>query len=178
MQQVLVLIRSIADWSDRVAEKVLIFLISAMFIAVLVQIFHRYIIIHFIKFSFPYTEEFARYSTIWITYLGIAVGLKEGIHVSLDLIYTKLSSKVQRLFYIVQRIIMLYFTLVIFIAGWNFLGRISSNVSTTMRIPMIWAYSAPWIGSWLILLRLLVQLLGAIIGFEEQKTNFKDVRND
>lgn len=177
MQQVYRILKNIADWSDRVAEKVLIFLMGAMFVTVLVQIFYRYIFVYFIGISLPYTEELARYLTIWIAYLGIAVGLKEGIHVSFDLLYDKLSSKGKRLLYIVERIMMLYFILVVLIVGWSLLGRISNNVSTAMRIPMVWAYSAPWIGSWLILLRLLVQLLGVIFGFEEQKTNFKDVRS-
>ena len=178
MQQVYRILKSIADWSDRVVEKVLIFFMGAMFITVLVQIFYRYIIVYFLRISLPYTEELARYLTIWIAYLGVAVGLKEGIHVSLDLMYNKLPFKGKRLLYIIERMMMLFFVLVVLIVGWDLLERISSNRSTAMGIPMVWAYSAPWIGSWLILLRVLVQLLGAMFGFEEQKTDFKDVRSD
>ena len=170
-------LKTLADFTDRVVEKIMIFLMIAMFITVLAQIFHRYIIVQFIRFSFPYTDELARYLTVWIAYLGIAVGLKEGIHASFNLIFSKLSSKSQRLLYIIERILMLYFIIVIIIFGWIFLGRIYSNVSPAMQIPMVWAYSAPWIGSWLILFRLLVQLLGAIFGFDKPKTNIKDFRS-
>jgi len=177
MQQVYRILKNFADWSDHVVEKILIFLMGAMFITVLVQIFYRYIFVHFFKVSLPYTEELARYLTIWIAYLGVAVGLKEGIHVSFDLLYNKLSSKGKRLLYIIERILMLYFVLVVLIVGWELLGCISNNVSAAMRIPMVWVYSAPWIGSWLILFRLLVQLLGAIFGFEEPEPIIKDVRS-
>jgi len=176
MQQVYRILKNIADWSDRVVEKVIVFFMGAMFITVLVQIFYRYIFVHFFKISLPYTEELARYLTIWIAYLGVAVGLKEGIHVSLDIIYNKLPFKGKRLLYIIERMLMLFFVLVLLIAGWDLLERISSNRSTAMRIPMVWAYSAPWIGSWLILLRILVQLLEAMFCFEEHKINFEDVR--
>ena len=171
MQKVYKVLKKVANWTDWVAEKILIFLMGVMLLSVLVQIFYRYIFSHFIHYSLPYTEELARYVSIWIVYLGIAVGLKEGIHISFDLLYKKLSPKGQRQLYVLGRIMMLYFISVILIVGWNLLDRISSNISSAMRIPMVWAYSAPWIGSWLVLLRLLVQLLDAIFGFEGQKIN-------
>jgi len=171
MEQLYNILKSIADWTDRISEKILIFLMGTMLITVLVQIFYRYIIVHFIHYSLPYTAELARYLTIWITYLGVAICLKEGIHASLDFLYNKLMSKgYSRLLlftYIFNRIIMLYFIIVILIAGWSLLGRLSSNRSAAMQIPMVWVYGAPWVGSCLVALRLVVQIIGCYFGFEK-----------
>lgn len=169
MKQVYRVLKGTADWTDRVTEKIMIFFMGAMLFTVLIQVFYRYIITRFIHYPLAYTEELARYLTIWIAYLGIAVGLKEGIHVSFDLIYNKLSPKSQCQLYILGRITMLYFISIILIAGWSLLGRISSNVSPAMRIPIVWVYSAPWVGGCLIALRLMVQLLGVILGFDKPK---------
>jgi len=177
MKELLRVLRSIVGWLDRIVEKLLIFLIFSMFITVLVQIFYRYIFSRFLNISLPYTEELARYITIWIVYLGIAIGLEEGLHVSLDLIYDKLSFNNKRLLYIVQRIMMIFFILTVLIFGWELLGRITTNKSASMRIPMTWAYSAPWIGAWLTILRLLVQLFDTLFTFDEEQTNFKDHRS-
>ena len=171
-------LKAMADFTDRVAEKIMIYLMIAMFITVLTQVIHRYIIIKIIRFSLPYTDELARYLLVWIAYLGIALGLKEGSHASFNLMFDKLSFKGQRLLYIIERIMMLYFILVMLVFGWDLLVRISANESPSMRIPMVWVYSAPWLGSWLILFRLLVQLLGTIFGLEEPIQNIKDFRSD
>ena len=165
-------LKRIADLLDRYSEKLLIILMISMFITVLIQIFYRYIVIRFTRISLPYTEELARYLLIWISYLGVAVGLNEGIHVSFDLLYDKLNISGKRFLYIVERLLMLFFILTILIAGRDLLVRLSSNVSPAMRIPIIWAYAAPWIGSWLIMVRLIVQLWGSIFYCDEYKVIF------
>ncbi|MDR1519077.1 MAG: hypothetical protein LBU23_02905, partial [Planctomycetota bacterium] len=53
-------------------------LIALCAAALLFQVLYRFVIVKFFTFSFPFTEEFARYALIWSAYLCLGMGLREG----------------------------------------------------------------------------------------------------
>ena len=61
--------------------------------SVLLQILNRHLIVRISDLSFPWTDELARYSMIWMCYLIIPVVYREGSMAQLDLIFDRLGKK-------------------------------------------------------------------------------------
>lgn len=72
-------LKKISDCLQRVLETIAAFLIIVCSLALLFQVFYRFIIIKYVSFSFPFTEEIAKYALIWSVYLMIGICLKEGL---------------------------------------------------------------------------------------------------
>lgn len=163
-------LKAVADWTDRVAQKVLIGLSLAMLITILVQIFYRFVLTKFVGFSLSYTEELSRYLMIWMAYLGIAVGLTEGLHVAFDSILNCLAPRGRQVLYVITRVLMICFIYILITEGWFFIRIIWNNRSPAMQIPMWWAYLAVLVGASLTMLRLIVQTLAVVLDMEDLKT--------
>lgn len=58
--------------------------------SVFLQVVNRYIIVKISDFSFPWTEELARYSMIWLCYLALPIVYREGSMAQLDLVFDRL----------------------------------------------------------------------------------------
>jgi TRAP-type C4-dicarboxylate transport system permease small subunit len=159
----------IANKVDRIVERLLIILTVLMFLTVLLQVFYRFLIVKIVYFPFHFTEELARYLLVWICYLGVAVGIPEGFHASFDLLIKKMSSLGGKIFFLIGRLLMIAFTLILIIKGWEVVLFVFNNSSPTMQIPMGWVYSAPFICGCLTMLRLLVDVMGEIYDFKSAK---------
>ena len=60
-------------------------LIIILFFAIVLQVLNRFLI----RASIPWTEELARYCFIWLSFIGIATGVKRGRHMSVDILKEK-----------------------------------------------------------------------------------------
>ncbi len=68
------------DWLDLVLQIVGVLLLSAVTISVTLQVFSRYIT----QTSIPWTAELATYSFVWLSMIAIALGVRRGRHMLLD----------------------------------------------------------------------------------------------
>jgi len=85
-------------------------LIIILFLAVILQVINRFII----QASIPWTEELARYCFIWLSFVGIATGVKRGKHMAVDLLKEKCNPrKRQALEFAADLILFIVFLIVI-----------------------------------------------------------------
>lgn len=121
-------------------EWFMIIIFALLVLDVLFQVFSRYIL----GTSFTWTEEFARFSLIWMTILGAAYlnGKKE--HLSMDFIYEKFSEKnKKKVSVLLEVLVFLFAAIVMVIGGLNLvyttlhLGQLSG----TLRIPLGYVYA-------------------------------------
>jgi TRAP-type C4-dicarboxylate transport system permease small subunit len=80
--------RSVNHW----VEYVLFGLGFAMSVVVAVQVFCRYALNH----SLFWSEELARYLLVWLTFLGASVAYRRNIHPSIDIVYARMPTSIQR----------------------------------------------------------------------------------
>ncbi len=139
-------------------------LIALCTAALLFQVLYRFIIIKFVSFSFPFTEEFARYALIWSAYLCIGICLKEGSHAAVNLIFDRLSGKGRQALYHLTRILMLVFLFVAIRYGVEVARNNIIFKSSTLRIPGVYLYSAPVAGCLLMLYETLTEWVGVACG--------------
>lgn len=121
-------------------EVLLVILFGLLVVDVLWQVLSRY----FLKGSYSFTEELARFLLIWLSIMGAAYlnACKE--HLSMDFLFDKLSRQNQfRLSVFGEVVISLFALLVMVIGGSNlvFITLHLDQLSGTLRIPLGYVYS-------------------------------------
>ncbi len=139
-------------------------LVALCFLALLFQVLYRFIIIKFFAFSFPFTEEFARYALIWSCYLCIAACLREGSQAAVNFLYDRLEGPPRLVLYLATRAIIWFFLVVAIYYG---LVVVEENLiyrSATLELPGVYIFTAPVVGCVLMGYESLTEMLGVLSG--------------
>ena len=135
----------------RIMEIILVSIFGLLVIDVLGQVFSRYIL----NTSFAFTEELARFSSIWLSVLGAAYLNGKREHLSMDFLYQKFSgSTKKKVLLFIELCIFLFALIVMVIGGFNLvyttlhLGQLSG----TLRIPLGYIYAILPVSGLLIML--------------------------
>jgi TRAP-type C4-dicarboxylate transport system permease small subunit len=83
----------LSHWLNRITEVICSFILLAMVLVVTLQVICRYLL----GSSLTWSEELARYSLVWLTFLGAGIAMKRGAHMGLQILEKALSQKAQRL---------------------------------------------------------------------------------
>lgn len=125
---------------NKVLEMVLITIFALLVLDVLWQVFSRYIL----NRSFSFTEEFARFSLIWLSILGAAYLNAKREQLSMDFIYKKLKVGQQKIvLYLIEVCVFLFALVVMVIGGFNlvYITLHLEQLSGTLRIPLGYIYA-------------------------------------
>lgn len=139
-------------------------LIALCAAALLFQVLYRFVIVKFFSFSFPFTEEFARYALIWASYLCLGMCVKEGSQSAVNFIYDRLEGKSRLVLYCVTRVFVVLFLAVAIYYGIVIVQNNSFFKSTTLRVPGLYLFSAPVVGCLLMAYEVVTELLGVLCG--------------
>ncbi len=112
---------------------------AVMLLSVCWQVFSRYIL------SSPssFTDELARYLLIWIGLLGGAYAAGQSMHLSIDLLPSKLVGKAKQRLQLVIHALVIVFVLATLVFGGLRLVYITYSLGQTsaaMQIPLAWVY--------------------------------------
>jgi TRAP-type C4-dicarboxylate transport system permease small subunit len=109
-------VRTVANFFDRIVTTVSLVLYVLMILVVGLQIMARTILDPLFGISYPWTLNLAQFLLVYITFIGAAVASGKREHISLDLLSSRLSDRVVRVFTSVQTLLILAFVMVM-IAG-------------------------------------------------------------
>tara|TARA_B100001093_G_scaffold104606_1_gene96822 strand:- start:1429 stop:1893 length:465 start_codon:yes stop_codon:yes gene_type:complete len=124
---------------DQFVSWFLIIIMFVMVLAVLWQVFSRYIL----ENPSSYTEELARYLMIWVGVLGAAYVSGKNNHVSIDYFYKKFSVDNQEIIRKIIISIIILFVLSVFVFGGFrlvYITYILSQYSPALQIPLALVY--------------------------------------
>ena len=125
---------------DFVLKWVLVFIMAAMTINVLWQVFSRFIL----QDPSSITEELARYMLIWIGILGAAYVAGQKMHLAIDLLSTKLSGSKKSYLEIFIQLSVFVFSFSVMVIGGIRLVQITlslNQISAALQIPLGYVYS-------------------------------------
>ncbi|QOD60220.1 TRAP transporter small permease [Polaribacter haliotis] len=125
---------------NKILEWFIIIIFGLLVLDVLFQVFSRYLL----GTSFTWTEEFARFSLIWMTIIGAAYLNAKREHLSMDFLYQKLSLTNKRKASIVIEIFIFLFALIVMVIGGINLVYTTlhlDQLSGTLRIPLGYVYA-------------------------------------
>ena len=126
--------------TNRIMEIFLMLIFGLLVLDVLFQVFSRYVL----NTSFSWTEEFARFSLIWLSILGAAYLNAKREHLSMDFLYRKLSGPAKKKVSILIEVLIFLFALVVMVIGGSNLVYTTlhlEQLSGTLRIPLGYVYA-------------------------------------
>ncbi len=131
----------------QIIRKLLIIMVCVLIVPVLLQVISRFI--PFIP-RFIWTEEIARFAFIWIIMLGSIIAVRDGTHFSVDIL-GNLSPGLERKLEFLLLMILLIFSIVFMVGGWQFAEFGRTQQSEISALPMLAIYiSWPLAGlSWI-----------------------------
>ena len=123
---------------NRLAEGLMIVLLAVMTLLVGVQIAGRFIF----SYSIFWSDELARFLLIWISFLGMSVGLRHGAHPSIDSLVRGLPSRFGRPLLSVALLLTLVFFAVMVVSGGVLVLRTWPQRSVALELRMSYPYLA------------------------------------
>jgi TRAP-type C4-dicarboxylate transport system permease small subunit len=133
---------------ERVAIAALVGLLTLVTFA---QVVSRYV------FDDPliWSEEAARYLFVWVTMVGVALGVREGGHYGLDIVLKRFPAMLRAVAGAVAAVVVLAFLAVLLVTGAQETQLAATQYSATLPMRMHWAYLALPVGAGLAMLHLI-----------------------
>ena len=148
----------LSHWLNRVTQAVCCVVLLAMTLVVALQVFCRYLL----GASLTWSEEFARYSLVWITFLGGSIALKKRAHMGLQSLLDALPPRAQNWVETLTLTAVLGFLSIMTLKGCQLALFNMSQHSPAMGVPMGIVYFAVPTGSALMLVHVAAQLTAAV----------------
>lgn len=128
----------VSDALNRLSEWALVVFLSAMTLAVFLEILFRYV------FHLPlfWTEEFARYCLVWSSLLGATVAFKRGEHIAVTFLLDRLPPRSRRVLGFAAELSVVAILAVILWGGIQLISVTSRQLSPALRISMAIPYAA------------------------------------
>ena len=148
---------------DKLEEILLGAGLALMGLSVALQIFMRYVL----NMPLVWSEEFARYIFVWITFLGAGYGVRKGIHISMEFFFNMFPSRMQTIVAISTSVLSIAAFAYLIPTAIFFTIEQNPIASSAMQIPMSWLFAAVPVGCSLVCLRLIintVQLVKSAMG--------------
>jgi TRAP-type C4-dicarboxylate transport system permease small subunit len=126
---------------DNVLTRLLVFLMSAMVLNVVWQVFTRFVL----QDASSWTEELARFLLIWLGLLGAAWAVGQRMHLAIDLLPAALSgTKARRLNRLLQAFVLIFALLAMVIGGGRlvYLTLTLEQTSAALALPLGYVYLA------------------------------------
>jgi TRAP-type C4-dicarboxylate transport system permease small subunit len=147
---------------DKLEEALLMIGLSLMGLSVALQIFMRYL------FNMPlvWSEEFARYIFVWITFIGAGYGVRHGIHISMEYFYNKFPPAVRKAVSIATLALSAGAFAYLLPTAVFFMAEQDKIASSAMQMPMSWLFAAVPVGCVLVLIHLAADAVALFRGSE------------
>ncbi|GEN86793.1 TRAP transporter small permease [Oceanobacillus sp. FSL W8-0428] len=152
---------------ESIFKYIAVFLMGIIIVTVTLQIVAREII----YFPVSWTQEVAKYSFIWMSLIGAALGIKNFSHVSIDAFVSKLPLKLQKIIQYFVEISIILFMAVLLVQSIKFSVSAAGQTSPVLGVPMSAVYVALIVFSILSIFfafEKIIKIKRGIINFEEQ----------
>lgn len=143
--------KSLVERLDRVQTWLTFGLVSLLTVSVSVQVFVRYVLQ---KPLFLWSEELARFTMIWMVFLGIGVGVKNGAHFAMDILPGLLGKRLGTALRVFADLSMGLILILLVLAGLRFSYFGLFQYSPNLEILMVWVFISLPVGGLLALIYL------------------------
>lgn len=163
--------RGIFGFLFKLYKVIVIFMISAMFIIVGINVFSRYVLNN----SLGWADELARFIFIWVSFLGAVLAYNENEFVGLDFVLNIFSARVKNLIKVITDLLVLL--VVVFLTYYGCIVATSAtNVSPALYIPMKTVYMiVPFSAGLMVLINFKKTFTDIKLVFINKKTENREV---
>jgi TRAP-type C4-dicarboxylate transport system permease small subunit len=129
--------RSSLDWWQARADDVAVGLLTAMFLAFVLQITARYVI----NYPLSWTLELSLTMWLWTVLWGSALCLRNKDHIAFDMIYNHVRPGLRKVFAAISALAIIGAMVVSLPATWDWVSFLTIKKSATLRIPLAYVFS-------------------------------------
>lgn len=138
---------------NRLEEIILVAMFAAMVLIIFIQVIMRKA-----NNSLVWSEELGKFLFVWISWLGISIGQREGEHIKITMLVDKLPFRVAQIFNIISDIIVICICAVTFYYGVTLVITQRTTPYAGIKISTSWGYLAVVLGCGLMILRSLASI--------------------
>ena len=135
--------KKLTDLFFRLAEALLVLMLSAM----VVMVFGTVVLRYGFNSGLDFSEELSRFFFIWITFLGAIIAMREKAHLGLDTLVRLLPRGGKKLCFGLSNALMLGCCVLMFYGTWRQHQINATTMSAVTGIPMIWVYGVGYLAS-------------------------------
>lgn len=155
MQQIERWLSVISDYINKLSKYVLFVVVLAMFSAVFLQVFFRFVV----GYSLAWPEEVTMFLMAWMTFIGSAIALKHWEHISVDIIPGLVKGKKSIFLSMIIKIITFIFFYYLLTGGWNFALGSRHIYADGISLSLFWPRLSMVIGSLFMLVHLVYMVI-------------------
>ncbi|WP_431803764.1 TRAP transporter small permease [Halobacillus andaensis] len=123
---------------DRVLLVTALTLLAVMVLIIVVQVFSRQIF----SYTPSWSEELSRVLFVWVSFLGIAYGFKEKLHIGVGLVVNMLPEQVQKGFDYLAKVIVIGLGIFMIYFGWQFTMLMGASTLPGLGLPSSVLYAS------------------------------------
>ena len=136
-------------------EEIVIVAMFALMVAVIfLQVIMRYVFSN----SLSWSEELGKFLFVWISWMGISLGQREGEHIKITMLTDRLPFRLAQIVNIISDIVVIIICAVIFYYGVELVVAQGNVPYAGIKISTSWGYLAVVLGCGLMILRTLVSI--------------------
>lgn len=139
-------------------------ILVAMFAVLVVVIFLQVIMRFVFNNSLSWSEALARLLFVWLTWMGVSIGAREGEHIRITAITEKLPFRLSQLVNIVSEAIVIVICVITMYYGvelCDMLFRLNAE-DAALHISQVWGYAAVPVGCGLQIFRCIVSIVMSV----------------
>ncbi len=140
---------------NKIEDLITILITIALVIIVFLQVFFRY----FLNNPLAWSEEFARFTFIWLVYISSAVVLRDDSHMSMNFVVMRMPEKLRSIVDIVNKIMISVFLVLCIIRSQMLVAITMEQISPSLSIPMGFIYLALPVSFTLMLLDFVTRII-------------------
>lgn len=149
--------RNLKETYDSFEENLLFSLLAFSVGLIFFQVVMRYVF----HASLSWSEELARYLFVWYTWMGTSYAVVKHRHIRIEVLSDFLNGKSKLVLELVSLTVWCAFSIFLAYKGWHVVNIIAirGQLSAALQIPMAVAYAAVPVGSLLMSIRLLGEII-------------------
>jgi TRAP-type C4-dicarboxylate transport system permease small subunit len=146
-------LKKIRNRISKVVNAAIIALFSLLIMSCAVQVFSRYVL----NDSYRWTEELARYSFIWVHFLGTSLCLRTKNHATITFIIDTMPPKIHNVMNLLISLVLFIVSLVLIYGGIKMAELTANQMSVGIRaLPMSWVYVSAAFGGAISLVEVII----------------------
>ncbi|PWU69495.1 MULTISPECIES: TRAP transporter small permease [Gracilibacillus] len=132
------LFKKIVSLLNKMLIGIVLTMLGSMAIVIIIQVFSR----QFFDYTPSWSEELSRLLLVWISFLGIAYGVKARLHIALGLVINKLPKSIQHLFDYFSKILIIGFGIMMIYYGYQFVVLMGASTMPGTGLPSSFLYAS------------------------------------
>ena len=163
------LLLRVIPWIPRV---IVVLLMLIAMVDMLVGVFLRYVMtwvsatFELPSIRFFWVEEIGEYALAWLTFIGAALGIRRGVHFSVQMLTDRLPVGARRALYVTHCVLLAAFGILLAYYGWQVAELNSQSFSPALDLNLRWLYLSAVVGGVLIAIYSLAGLRDAWRGHD------------